>query len=111
MTGGDNHRRCDTCDQHLYGDSFALTNKGTHAGTGNDLLTAGLSGKSYLDGMGSDPGGGGRGKTLCAGNQFGDNSAINCAVYKDIQHILKHEQPPPPLKQFGADWPARSTSP
>ena len=110
--GGDANARCapHTCDDRLYGDSYALSTKARHRGTGNDLL-AGDQGDNYLDGLGSKPGGGGRGKTLCAGNNTGHNVAIHCAVYKDVQKVLETPEPPPPLKGYGAPWPGRTGSP
>ena len=74
-TGGDYYEKCRGCDNRLYGDSYALTSDGADLGKGNDLLTAGLGDNTYLDGQGSNPGGGGRGKTLCAGNSDGHNVA------------------------------------
>jgi len=113
-TGGDFHQQCDGCDNRLYGDSYALTNDGSDWGIGNDLLTAGLGDQTYLDGQGSDPDAGGRGRTLCAGNTDGKNVAVACAVYKQIQQVRKVPEPPPPLSQltrYGARWPFSSTSP
>ena len=110
--GGDTNAKCAprACDDRLYGDSYAFSQRGTYHGTGNSLL-AGDQGDNYLDGMGSKPGGGGRGKTLCAGNRTGHNTAIHCAVYKDIQKVLKRPEPPPPLTKYGAPWPGRQSSP
>jgi Ca2+-binding RTX toxin-like protein len=113
-TGGDYHQRCVGCDNRLYGDSYALSNAGTDWGTGNDLLTAGLGDDTYLDGQGSHPAAGGRGKTLCAGNTDGRNVAVACAVYRHIQLVRKVPEPPPPLRQlerYGAWWPFRIASP
>jgi Ca2+-binding RTX toxin-like protein len=113
-SGGDFHQRCRNCDSRLYGDSYALTTMGTDRGRGNDLLTGGLGDNTYLDGQGSDPAAGGRGKTLCAGNPDGHNVAVDCAVYKHIQRVLEVPQPPPArseLRRYGAWWPFRSTSP
>ena len=98
----------------LYGDSYALTTDGSDSGAGNDLLTSGLGDETYLDGQGSDPDAGGRGKTLCAGNTDGKNIAVACAVYRQIQHVRKVPEPPPPLSQlgrYGAWWPVRVASP
>jgi len=113
-TGGDFHQPCNGCDNRLYGDSYALTTDGSDSGAGNDLLTSGLGDQTYLDGQGSDPDGGGRGKTLCAGNTDGKNVAVACAVYRHIQHVRKVPEPPPPLSQlgrYGAWWPFRVASP
>ena len=113
-TGGDYYEKCRGCDNRLYGDSYALTSDGVDWGKGNDLLTAGLGDNTYLDGQGSNPGGGGRGKTLCAGNSDGHNVAAACAVYRRIQHVRSFPEPPPPkwqLKRYGAWWPFRIGSP
>lgn len=113
-SGGDFHQRCRRCDNRLYGDSYALTTEGTDWGAGNDLLTGGLADNTYLDGQGSTPGAGGRGKTLCAGNTDGHNVAVDCEVYIDIQHVLEDPERPPSLtqlKRYGAWWPFRDSSP
>jgi hypothetical protein len=114
-TGGDFHKRCRRCNNRMYGDSYALTRKGADRGRGNDLLTAGLGDDTYLDGQGSHPAGGGRGKTLCAGNTYGRNVAVDCAVYKRIQHVRSVPAPPPRMRQlrrrYGAWWPFRIGSP
>ncbi len=113
-TGGDYFEKCRGCDNRLYGDSYALKSEGADFGKGNDLLTAGLGDNTYLDGQGSTPGGGGRGKTLCAGNSDGHNVAAACAVYRRIQVVRSFPEPPPPmwqLKRYGAWWPIRIGSP
>ncbi len=113
-TGGDYHEKCRGCDNRLYGDSYALTSDGTDWGNGNDLLTAGLGDNTYLDGQGSHPAAGGRGKTLCTGNTDGHNVAAACAVYRHIQQVRRVPEPPPPmwqLKRYGAWWPIRIGSP
>ena len=113
-SGGDFHQRCRDCDNRLYGDSYALTKVGTDRGKGNDLLAAGLGDHTYLDGQGSDPHAGGRGKDLCAGNTYGHNVAVDCALYKRVQRVLEVPQPPPPLaelRRYGVWWPFRSASP
>ena len=113
-TGGDYYEKCRGCNNRLYGDSYALTTDGSDSGRGNDLLTAGYGDYTYLDGQGSDPGGGGRGKTLCAGNSDGHNVAAACAVYQRIQQVRRVPEPPPPkwqLKRYGAWWPFRIGNP
>jgi hypothetical protein len=110
MTGGDAHKECHACHNRLYGDSYALTT-GDYQGHGNDLLTAGLADNTYLDGEGSTPGGGGRGKDLCAGKAGGDTVAVRCALYRNISKVLKVEDPPPDVSTYGAKWPGRSSSP
>lgn len=113
-TGGDHGQRCKGCKSRLYGDSYALTSEGRYAGAGNDLLTAGLGHHTYLDGMGSNPGKGGRGDTLCAGNRVGHTVAAQCDRYLHVQDVLKHPELTPPrstLRRYGNRWPLRGTSP
>jgi RTX calcium-binding nonapeptide repeat (4 copies) len=109
MTGGDAGRECHNCDNRDYGDSYALRPEGNDQGSGNDLLTAGLADNSFLDGGGSNPGGGGRGKDLCAGKAGGHTVAVRCALYRSIWKVL--DKASPSLANYGAKWPGRSTSP
>jgi RTX calcium-binding nonapeptide repeat (4 copies) len=109
MTGGDDHVQCHNCDNRDYGDSYALRAGGTDQGSGNDLLTAGLADNAYLDGGGSDPGGGGRGKDLCAGKAGGHTVAVRCALYRRIWKVA--DKASPSLANYGSKWPGRSSSP